>query len=225
MFKFKNISSLDMNLITEQLPPISSPDEKINPLKIPGMDGALLQSDGFEMLEKKVMAHYEGNNPDYLIQWLRGAGKVVFGNIPDRYYKAYISNKIPLEQVIRNKMYYFPIIFTCQPFGFLNHGDEPILLQKSSIIFDGKCNHESYPTITIRGTGATTFSINGRGFNITDIGGEITIISNKNKELVLNDKGIYMEGDFPFLDPGENLISWNGNVTSVEVIPYWRTFI
>lgn len=225
MFEFKNIWSKDMNLIVKELPPISSPDEKINPIKIPGMDGARLQSDGFEMLDKKVVTHYEGNNPDKLIEWLRGAGKVRFSNINDRYYKAYISNKIPLEQVIRNKLYHFPVIFTCQPFGYLLEGNETIPLTKPNIIFNGKCTHESYPTITIKGSGATTFNINGRSFNITEIGGEIIIIADKNRPLVLNDKGKYMEGEFPYLDIGENVVSWTGNATSVEIIPYWRTYI
>lgn len=225
MFLFKDICSTDRKFIVEKLPPISSPDEKITPIKIPGMDGARLQSDGFEMLDKRVVGHYEGDSPDELIQWLRGAGKVVFGNIPDRYYKAYIANKIPLEQVIRNKLYYFPIIFSCQPFGYLIEGDNVLTLSRGTTLYNGKSTQISYPTITIKGTGYTTFFINNRKFNVTEIGGEITIISDPLKQLVLNGKGDCMEGDFPYLDVGENNVSWNGNVTSVDITPYWRTFI
>lgn len=225
MFIFKNVSSDSKDFIVKELPPISSPDEKVNPIKIPGMDGARLQSDGFEMLDKRVVGHYEGNNPDDLIQWLRGAGKVVFGNIPDRYYKAYIANKIPLEQVIRNKLYHFPIIFSCQPFGYLMKGDEVRNVINGAILYDGKNTQISYPTITIKGSGATTFSINNRKFNISEIGGTITIVSDPFKQLVMDNKGQYMEGDFPYLDVSENIIEWTGNVLSVDIIPYWRTFI
>ena len=31
-----------------------------------------------------------------------------------------------------------------------------------------------------------------------------------------------MSGDFPTLLPGQNAISWTGNVTKVEVQPNWR---
>ncbi|WP_242845409.1 hypothetical protein [Clostridium botulinum] len=88
-----------------------------------------------------------------------------------------------------------------------------------------KSTHESYPTITIRGKGAATFTINNRTFKITNIDNEITIVSDPDIQQVLNNKGKFMEGDFPYFDVGENKISWIGNITSVEIIPYWRTWI
>ena len=36
---------------------------------------------------------------------------------------------------------------------------------------------------------------------------------------LLNDK---MEGDFPVLKPGTNLISWSGGVTRLVIQPNWR---
>lgn len=32
-----------------------------------------------------------------------------------------------------------------------------------------------------------------------------------------------MSGDFPVLLPGQNAISWTGNVTKVEIQPNWRS--
>lgn len=32
-----------------------------------------------------------------------------------------------------------------------------------------------------------------------------------------------MSGDFPTLLPGQNAVSWTGNVTKVEVQPNWRS--
>lgn len=221
MFVFNNISSENMDLIVEELPPISTAEEKINEIDIPGMDGALLQSDGLKMLEKKVVVHYTGDNPDRLIQWLKGGGKVIFGNIKDRYYKGYIINKIPLEEILKNQLYYFPIIFTCKPCGYLLEGDYPIILKVPTVINNVKCSYKSLPAIKINGTGVCTFSINGRSFKITNIGGSITI----NSELQYCDKGEYMEGDFPYFEEGDNDITWFGNVTSVEIIPYWRSRI
>jgi len=222
MFIFKNVNSNNMHLIVSELPPISTPNEKIIKTDIPG-GHQVLQSDGFELIDKQCICHYDGNNPDVLLQWLSGAGKVSFGNINDRYYRAYIGNKIPLEQIVRNKLSKFPVIFTCEPFGYLVEGDEAIPLNKATILYNGRNTCKSFPTITIKGNGATTFTINNRSFNITNIGGEITILSEPQKQIILNDKGEYMEGDFPYLDPGENNISWTGSVTSIEIIPYWRT--
>ncbi|WP_061309253.1 phage tail protein, partial [Clostridium botulinum] len=208
----------------QELPPISSPEEILNKSDVPG-GVPILQNCGYGLLEKPCTCHYEGNNPDKLLQWIRGGGKVIFGNLKDRYYKCYIGNKIPLEQILRNKLYKFPVIFTCKPFGYLLEGDIPITLTTSTILCNVKSTHESYPTITIKGTGAAIITINNRSFKITNIGGEITIISDQDIQQVLNNKGKFMEGDFPFFDVGENKISWTGNITSVEIIPYWRTWI
>lgn len=225
MFIFNNISSDNMDLIVEKLPPISTPDERINKEDIPG-GTQILKSTGYDLMDKPCICHYVGKNFDNLLQWLRGSGKVIFANLPDRYYKAYIGNKIPLEQIARNMLHKFTLTFTCTPFGYLIEGDEPIELTSSGILYNGKATHESYPTITIKGSGAATFTINNRTFSITDInGGSITIVSEPGKQQVLDKKGRYMEGEFPYLDVDDNSISWTGNITSVEIIPYWRTWI
>ncbi|NFA44539.1 phage tail protein [Clostridium botulinum] len=225
MFIFNNISSEDMGLIVQELPPISTPEETINKSDVPG-GVPILQNCGYGLLEKSCTCHYEGNNPDKLLQWLRGSGKVMFSNLKDRYYKSYIGNKIPLEQILKNKLYKFPVIFTCKPFSYLLGGDIPITITTHTTLCNMKSTHESYPTITIRGKGSATLTINKRTFNITDInGGEIVIISDPDIQQVLNNKGKFMEGEFPYFDVGENEISWTGNITSIEIIPYWRTWI
>lgn len=38
-------------------------------------------------------------------------------------------------------------------------------------------------------------------------------------ETLLNE---YMEGDFPVLKPGNNLISWSGDVSRLVIAPNWR---
>ncbi|NFI02794.1 phage tail protein, partial [Clostridium botulinum] len=117
------------------------------------------------------------------------------------------------------------LTFTCKPFAYLLEGDIPIILTTKTTLCNVKSTHESYPTITIHGTGVATFIINNRTFKITNIDNEITIVSDPDIQQVLNNKGKFMEGDFPYFDVGENKISWTGNITSVEIIPYWRTWI
>ena len=224
MFVYNDISSDDMDLIVEQLPQISTPESRISKTDIPG-GTQVIQAKGYDLMDKECTCHYIGQNFDSLLTWLSGSGKVIFDNLNDRYYKAYIGNSIPLEQIVRNKMNKFKVIFTCKPFGYLLGGDIPIILENQTTICDTKCTRESYPTITIKGTGAATVTINNRTFNITDIDGEITIISDPEIQQVLNNKGKYMEGEFPYLDVGENKVTWSGNITRLEITPYWRTWI
>ena len=38
-------------------------------------------------------------------------------------------------------------------------------------------------------------------------------------EMLLNEK---MDGEFPVLKPGNNLISWTGNISRIVIAPNWR---
>ena len=79
------------------------------------------------------------------------------------------------------------------------------------------------PIVTINGNGACSFTINSRTFNITEIGGSITI--NSLIKLVYNNKGDKMTGKFPYLDIGENVINFEGaNINSVSIVSNWRCY-
>lgn len=224
MFIWNGIKSDNMDLITEKLPPISISIPKSEDIEIEGMDGYLTQLGGYEGDTKEVDAHYVGNNPQKFLNWLTGSGEVIFSNLSDRYYKAIINNKIPLEQLVANKLYYFPIMFKCQPFGYLLEGKETIELIAPTTIYNGKSTHISKPIVSIYGTGSCTFNINNEAFYIVEIGTSITIDSDIQE--VYNGKGRQMTGDFPILAVGENTISWTGTgITKVEIIPNWRTLI
>jgi len=217
---WNNKKSEDMGVLTLSLPPIQLSTERITETEIQGRDGSLTELDGYISDTKQIEADLRNCNTTKLINWLRGSGELILGNIPDRYYKARINNVVPLTQVIENQMYNFPIQFKCQPFGYLLDGKEEIILTRPTTLNHNKATYKSLPTITIYGTGACTFTINNRTFNITEIGGNITIESDI--EEVANGKGDKMVGLFPYLDIGENNISFTGNITRVELIPNWR---
>jgi phage-related protein len=213
------------------LPPIKLSDEKIDEKEIDGRDGSLTEKKGYQAETKQVVCDFNGNNSQALslLDWFQGEGEVIFGNIPDRYYKARINNAIPLEQIIVNKMHTFTAQFRCQPFGYLLDGKETLTLTGSTTLFHDKATYYSLPTITIYGSGACTFTINNRTFNIKPaFNGSITIDSFLQE--VTSNNGELMSGDFPYLDyqdkkkglSGENNISWTGNITRVEITPYWR---
>lgn len=219
---WKGRKAEDEGLKIISLPPIQLSQERINERTVPDRDGFLTEFEGYDGDTKSVEVDYKGNNPLRIANWLKGEGEVIFGNLPDRFYKARINNKIPIETIIENEMYNFPIEFRCQPFGYLLDGKEPITLTGATTLNHNKATYKSLPIITIYGTGACTFNINSRTFNITSItGGSITIDSFL--ELVYNDKGDKMTGLFPYLDIGENQISWTGTgVTKVLIQPNWR---
>jgi phage-related protein len=221
-FKFNNKVSDNEDIRVISLPPITQSTERVNEYTIDGKDGHLTELNGYEGETKPVIADYFGKTPSKLYNWLKGDGEVIFGDQADRYYKARISNKIPFEEYIKNQIYTFPIEFRCQPFGYLLEGKEVKTLTSGTTLNNNKATHISKPIITIYGTGACSVTINGRTFNITSItGGSITIDSDI--EEVYNGKGRQMTGKFPYLDVGENVISFTGSgVSKIEVTANWR---
>lgn len=210
-----------MGLKIISLPPIQLSTEKIEEKEVEGRDGTLTYKYGYTGDEKTVEADYIGNKPIEVANWLQGSGKVIFGNMEDRYYKARINNVVPLSQVLENYLYNFPIKFKCQPFGYLIEGDYPIEITKSGTVLYNPGTYKSLPLITIYGAGVGILTINSINYTITNINGSITLDS----EILeaLNNRGGDFESDtFPELKVGENTIAFSGGITKLVILPRWR---
>lgn len=218
---FNNKNNLSMGLKVVSLPSIQDSTKSTNNLDIEGRDGTLTEFNKYTSDIKQVECDFRGSDTDKVIKWLRGKGKVIFGNRSDRFYDAEILNPVPLNQVIENKLYNFIVQFDCQPFGYLLDGQEIRTITSGTILNHNKADYISKPLITIYGAGSCTFTINSRSFTITEIGTSITIDSSI--ESCYNGKDNMINGKYPYLDIGENTISWTGTgVTKVEIKPNWR---
>lgn len=221
-FIFKNISSLDMGIMVNALPPIIKAARDINKVVIPGRDGFLTEDfETYQEIIKPVeCAILDITKIDQILAWLDGSGEVIFSNQNDRKYQGSIINQIPFERVMR-KWYKFIVIFDCQPFARMLENLDITLTAPGSIYNGG--SYKSRPVITVYGTGSIDLTINNKVVHFTNVSEYVTIDSDlmdcyKNTALKNSD----MIGDFPELLPGENTISWIGTVTSVEITPNWR---
>lgn len=221
MFIWNGISSDYMGVKVISLPPISLSNENVEELEIEGRDGFLTEFKGYSGDTKEVEADYLGDDPYSICNWLRGSGEVIFGNDENFYYKARISNQIPLEQVITDYMHNFLINFRCQPFKYFISGKKKKTITVSGTVLNNFGNKEALPILTVYGTGNITININGRAFTISNLTGSITIVSEIQE--VLEGEGGLMEGEFPYLDKGKNTIIWSGNVSKIEITPNWRS--
>ena len=210
-----------MGLKIISLPPIQLSTERVDEKEVEGRDGTLTFVNGYTSDEKTVEADYRGNKPIEVANWLQGSGKVIFGNMEDRYYKARINNVVPLSQVLENYLYNFQVKFKCQPFGYLIEGDYPIEITKSGTVLYNPGTYKSLPLITIYGTGRGVLTLNSINYTITNINGSISLDCDIPE--VLYGKGEYFESDdFPELQTGENTIAFSGGITKVVIIPRWR---
>lgn len=221
MFIWNDICSDDMGVKVTALPPFSLSTENTNIIEPEGFDGTLTEVLNYKSDTKMVECDYKGDNQESLLEWLQGSGEVQFSNIQGYFYKARVNNQIPISEILRNKIYEFPVSFLCQPFRYFLHGKKPIDINTSGTVLSNPGNVIAKPIMTITGSGNITININGRVFTITGLSGSITIVSEI--ESVLEDKGGLMDGKFPYFDKGTNIISWTGAVSNISIVPYWRS--
>ena len=205
------------------LPPITRATKDMDKIEIAGRDGFLtIDNNGaYKGIPKQVLATVlDLENLDFICEWLDGKGEVIFSNEPTRKYKATIINQVDLSKILRT-FHSILIQFECQPHKYpLDNYTETFTTMES---IENGTNTISKPIIKVYGTGNIQIIINSQVVFLYNVVGYVTMDSEMvdcYKDNVL--KNSDMEGEFLRLEVGSNLISWNGNVTKVEITPNFR---
>lgn len=223
---FKGINSNSFkNLIIMELPPITKPKMRVATTEIDGKDGDIVDEYGYSSYDKTLkIGLINSNNIDEIIKYFNGIGDIVFSNEPDKFYKAHIYSSVDYERLLKFKTAIIKI--HVQPFKYLlNESSKEFLITNNSNITIKNAGLEaSKPKITLYGTGNVIISINGiKSFSI-NIDDEYVIIDSAieeaYKESILKNRN--MVGEFPMLMPGDNTISWIGNLTKIIIKPNSR---
>lgn len=158
-----------------------------------------------------------------IYNWLKGYAKLRTSKDPGGYFKADVVSGYDVEKFSR-RYDEFQVQFKINPpFFYMDYGDEPITLTAPGTIVNMGTIY-SEPLIRIIGSGNITLTINGRTLAFTgietfiDIDPELTIPYFKNNENV----GEKVVGDEPYFDVGENVITWTGAVTEINILGRWR---
>lgn len=83
---------------------------------------------------------------------------------------------------------------------------------------------EAYPILTVYGSGACSIRVNDREVRFASLPGNGTVINSETQEVYLGDT-LYnndMAGEFPVLEAGDNVITWDGDVTSIKLSVRWQ---
>lgn len=206
----------------EFLPERISPKRRDEAIVISGRHGTLTATDGtFEtyILQAEFILK-DISKIDKICSHFKGEGDLIFSSNLDRKYKARVNNQVEFSRIIRS-LKRFVVEFEVQPFMYEAAPSNLTLTEPTSILNIG--TFESEPIVTVYGQGDITLTINNSNIILNGVEGKITInseILNAYKDtLSLNNK---MSGDFPVFSVGENIISWTGSVTKLEITPNWR---
>lgn len=208
-------------------PPTTIPSERATFTNVPGRSGSLVMLEGddvyVDLLLTATCIISDPSRIPEITAWLRGSGKVTFANRQGGFYDARIVNQISFEKILRgNPHRSFAVNFRCKPFWYAADV-KPITLTTSGTFINNPGSVFSEPVITVYGSGEITLMV---GMTIVELDG-ITDSITLDTLLTEAYKGVtsmnsYMSGDFPTLLPGQNAVSWTGNVTKVVIQPNWR---
>lgn len=239
-FEFNGVrsSQLGVRIISKNI--FSAPKYDLTFQSIPGRDGELISPNG---RFPNVTISYNCFLPAKSISEL--ADKVTkvkawLYKQPDRYHiltdsydtlfmrKAVFNNKLDIEDEC-NKIGTFTVNFSCQPYRYLLEGQTKIIKTESGFVLTNPFPFESKPYLKLNGRGEGNLVIqsadSNRIWKFTTLNGYTECDSElMNFYHDTEPKNDTVEGDgFPLLYEGENLISFDGAITSIEVIPRWRT--
>ena len=224
-FIYKNKDSYeDFGIIINVKPPSVVPENDIEEFPIQGRDGNLTidyktKKSYILPLECTIM---DESRIEEVKAWLMNtSSELVFSWDTDYKYQARIINKIDISQSLKT-FGEFPLMFKVQPYKLSVINSAIELIINDSTIFNPSMS-SSKPNIKIFGTGNIDLNINDITINLTNINEYITIDSDlmecyKDNNLMNS----YMTGEFPIFEAGNNVISWEGNCSKLEIFPNFR---
>ena len=200
-------------------------------IEVPGRNGALVYSNGrwhnFELTVTAYIPKGMQTNVDGLRGYLSShCGKYYRYEEsvkPDEFRLARYVGPFSLSASDRVGAA-FDLVFDCKPQRFLKSGETPVTYTAAGKVYNPTL-YPAKPLIRCYGTSGTV-TVNGTSVAVTgctahaDIDCDLMEVyegtANRNGTTTL------INGEFPVLDPGENVVSFSG-WSRVEIIPRWWT--
>lgn len=146
---------------------------------------------------------------------------------PGHFRLARIREVINIES-IAERAGRFTLEFDQKPQRFLVSGENAMRFSSSGAVIYCPTSQVALPLITVYGTGPGVLTVGSVTVEIKELTDLIILDSdrqnayrqagNGGKE---NKNGCIYAPKFPVLNPGENILSWTGGISSVQVVPRW----
>lgn len=151
----------------------------------------------------------------------RGYRRLETSDDPDHYWMARVENSPRIEQRLR-LIAPFEIGFDCKPQRFVKSGENAMVFQNSSSIFN-HYGQTALPFIALYGHGAGRLTIGDCVVDVKTLDG--TLYLDSDTQNAYNDNGNQnmniSASVFPSLPDGEIPIAFSGGIERVEIIPRW----
>lgn len=229
---YREHSSLEYSLLIAKKGSYKGAARDVTYISVPGRSGDLITDNG---KYKNIDIPYDCillNNTEKgfaeLARQIRGWLLAEHGyfrlwdSYDDKYFRlASYSDEADIEQELQ-VLGAIKLSFNCKPFKYSFEGQQSVILTAPSTLYNAEL-YSSSPYFKITGSGTVTLTVNNDSFTFSEVDEYIEVdsdIMNAYKGTLLQNNK--MSGTaFPTLLPGNNNISWVGNVTSIEIVPRW----
>jgi len=221
-FMWKNQDSYyGYGIIINTMPPVVSPEQNVEIIEIIGRDGNFTIDYGTKKSYTlpMVCTLMDFTRVQEIKEWLQGSGDLVF-NFEEYKYDARLVNQIDISQSLTS-LGEFPLIWRVQPYK--SSVIDKLFTFTSAGTIRNPTGNTSLPIIKIYGSGTVVLTVNSKVITLTNIVEYVTINSQLMdcyKDSAL--KNLNMSGEFPIFEPDNNVISWTGSVTKLEINPNWK---
>lgn len=236
-FEYNGVNSLDMYMRIVYDISYPSPESDIEFVEVLGKDGELAVDNrrlkGVSFPIPVVISLPDNISVDdaatKISEWLRndvGWHKLRFSGSPDYEYLAICYEQFNIKETL--KQYGRTIInFRLKPYKYRVESSEIKLITNGMTLLNQE-RRPAKPYIRVEGSGDITLRNNGEDWiilrNVVDyIEVDSEVMSAYKDTSQENNKMIStLSPLFPLLSPGKNTISWNGNVSKLEIMPRWE---
>jgi phage-related protein len=235
-FSFNGKSSTELGVHVMSFPQVPIPEVRADFKQILGRSGSLTILEGEDVYNDVLLSITcfvsDLSKLNQISSWLRGVNGdsgLIRGDRPYEYYVGRLVNQTDLSKIIRDDQHrVFPAVFRCKPYRYVYPAITPItLVNGGSITNPG--NVSSAPIYVISGSGAIDLTVGDKTISISNLTGSITIDMDlrvayqTGSNPLIPMTNIVSKTDWPFIiPPGENAISWTGNITAATIEPRWR---
>lgn len=206
-------------------PSIPSADKKIENIQVEGRDGSLTRFLGYEDLKFSLAFNilFQKDIKQKLREIkgiISNATQLSFDDSPTFFYKIKQAQISDTETIIKSSGI-SSVDFVCEPYEFEQSNT---VTYTSATTIVNKTTTTALPFIKVTGTGTVVLKVNGIGITLTNLTNYIVLDSQIQEAYqgLTTNMNSNMNGEFPIFNIGNNSISWDGNVTKIEITNNWR---
>lgn len=223
-----NVDTRTFDIYQRERVVVPTPQEEIEHIEIKGRHGSLTKKHGFKDILLPVDFFFYENTSfkaAFRIAKMKFFNAKTLSFIDDDsvFYKI---KSVRIDDALNDilEMGEFTVQFRLDPFQYEIADSSRTITSRTTLTNPG---YQSQPIITAQVAGTGRIYVNGQEIVIQNINGFIIIDSElmnayRNASGIITNLNNHMVGDFPVLEHGQNVIEFEGDISSLEINPRWR---